>query len=146
MEAVLKQQESTINELNDSLQYLNDILNDNSEDVVVYSEESKRYLPNIKECVYELLTLNVSATNVGGVITSVLKLVNKKPNKVPSKSTVLNMNLQRLCLAHSQITEVFSKEINTCLLSDETSKFGKNTWAMSNLTLKVICGFLDCVI
>jgi len=52
-------------------------------------------------------------------------LVNKKPNKVPSKSTVLNMNLQRLCLAHSQIAEVFSKETNTCLLSDETSKFGK---------------------
>ena len=46
------------------------------------------------------MTLNVSASKVDCVITSVLKLANKKTNKVPSKSSVLNMNLQRLCLAH----------------------------------------------
>ena len=62
---------------------------------MVFDEHSKRYLPNIKQCVYKLLTLNVSASKVGSVITltSVLKLANKKPNKVPSKSTVFNMNL-----------------------------------------------------
>jgi hypothetical protein len=97
----LKEKEITLNELTESVQYLNDILNDNVEDIVVFDEHSKRYLPNIKQCVYELLTLNVRASKVGSVITSVLKLANKKPNKVPSKSTVLNMNLQRLCLAHS---------------------------------------------
>jgi hypothetical protein len=75
------------------------------EDIVVFDEHGKRYLPNIKQCVYELLTLNVSASKVGSVITSVPKLANKEAKKVPSKSTVLNMNLQRLCLAHSHIAE-----------------------------------------
>lgn len=46
------------------------------------------------------------------------------PNKVPSKSTILDFNLQRLCLAQKQIAEVFTKEKNTTLLTDETSNFG----------------------
>ncbi|WAR06273.1 hypothetical protein MAR_021642 [Mya arenaria] len=52
------------------------------------------------------------------------------------------MNVQRLIIAHQQIDEKFSQERNTCLLSDETSKFGRkyqgfhaadeegNTWCL----------------
>ena len=40
------------------------------------------------------------------------------------RSTVLNMNLQRLYLAQVQLGEVFAEEENTVLLTDETSKFG----------------------
>ena len=115
---------------------------------MVFDEHSKRYLPNIKQCVYKLLTLNVSASKVGSVITltSVLKLANKKPNKVPSKSTVFNMNLQRLCLAHSHITEVFTKETYTRLLTDETSKFGEKYMGYEAMTRTVIYGFLGFLI
>jgi len=142
----LKEKESTLNELTESVQYLNDILKDNVEDIVVFDDHSKRYLPNIKQCVYELLTLHVSASKVGSVITSVLKLANKKPNKAPSKSTVPNMNLHRLCLAHSHIAEVFTKATNTRLLTDETSKFGEKYMGYEAMTRTVIYGFLGFVI
>ena len=66
LEAVIKEKERAINELTESEQYLNGISSDNTaaEDIVVFDEYSKKYLPNIKECVYELLTLNVSASKV----------------------------------------------------------------------------------
>lgn len=79
---------------------------------------------NLKYCVYELLKLNVSASKVGNVIKAVLKIVGIEPNRIPSKSTVLEMNLQRLCLSQQQLAEVFSKKDNICLMTDETSKFG----------------------
>ena len=74
--------------------------------------------------MYELLKLNVSAFKVGDVIKAVLKIVGIEPNRIPSKSTVLEMNLQRLCLSQQQLAEVFSNNDNICLMTDATSKFG----------------------
>jgi hypothetical protein len=70
---------------------------------------------NKKNCVYELLKLNASAFKVGDVIKAVLKIVGIESNRIPSKSTVLEMNLQRLCLSQQQLAEVFSKKDNICL-------------------------------
>jgi hypothetical protein len=61
--------------------------------------------------VYELLKLNVSAFKVGDVIKAVLKKVGIEPNRIPSKSTVLEMNLQRLCYHSNSWQEYFPKKI-----------------------------------
>ncbi|KAL4233840.1 hypothetical protein ACF0H5_008516 [Mactra antiquata] len=66
---------------------------------------------------------NVSTSNVPDVVSSVLKLANIDANKLPSKPTILEMNLQRLCLAQEQLIRRFSTKENTTLLSDQTSKF-----------------------
>jgi hypothetical protein len=79
-----------------SLQYLNDLVNDiDTQQRIfnIYDGDSKRYTPKFKKCVYELLKLNVSASKVGDVIKEVLKIVGIEPNRIPSKSTVLEMNL-----------------------------------------------------
>lgn len=89
--------------------------------MIVCVFEDRKYTNNIKQCIYKLLELNVSASNVTPVIETVLKIVNIEANQVPSKSTVLDSNLQRLFLAQKQISEMFAKEKNT---TDETSKFG----------------------
>lgn len=52
-------------------------------------------------------------------------MINIRPNKLPCRTSVLNMNVQRLYLAHAQITDVFAKDKHTTLLTDETSKFGQ---------------------
>lgn len=52
-------------------------------------------------------------------------MINIRPNKLPCRTSVLNMNVQRLYLAHAQITDVFAKDKHTTLLTDETSKFGR---------------------
>ena len=123
---LLKQKEKEINDLQHSVEYLNDLRNENlaNKRVIMFDEDKKRYLPHLKECVYELLQCNVSAGQVSNVIESILKMVGLTANKLPCKSSVLLMNLQRLYLAHSQLCEVFSQENNTTLITDETTKFG----------------------
>ena len=48
----------------------------------------------------------------------------KKPNRVPCTSTVREMSLQRLVIAHQQVAEELPRQENTTLETDETSKFG----------------------
>ncbi|WAR14697.1 hypothetical protein MAR_004802 [Mya arenaria] len=118
--------EQEIRLLQENLEYVTNLLEDidNENRVVdVYDEKSRKYTSKFKNCVYELLKLNVSASKVGDVVKSVLKLVSVEPNRLPATSTVFEMNLQRLCLAQKQLGEVFSKEEHTCLMTDETSKF-----------------------
>ncbi|WAR22431.1 hypothetical protein MAR_016405 [Mya arenaria] len=127
LEKELAEKDKVIADLSENVQYLSDLLNDNNLEnrtINIFDEISQRYTPSFKECVYELLRLQVSASKVGSIVESVLKLMNCSANRLPSKPTVLNMNLQRLCLSQAQIAEVFAKGENTCLLTDETSKFG----------------------
>jgi len=92
--------------------------------VVTFDEESQRYTSDLQQCVYELLNHNVSFGNISPVIESVLSLAKRKPNKLPSKSTINNMNIQRLALSQKHIADQLTSETNLCLLSDETNKFG----------------------
>ena len=66
----------------------------------------------------------VSASKVSNVIKSVLKLCNISANRLPCKSSVLEMSLQRLYLSQVHISDVFSKDRSSVLLTDETSKYG----------------------
>lgn len=83
------------------------------------------YNEQTQECVFELVNNNVTKSRVGPVIETVLKIAGTKQNRVPSTSTVNNMNVQRLILAQAQIAEKLTQDDSFCLLSDETSKFGK---------------------
>ena len=113
-------------ELLASVGWLESLLADDSENAFdLYSEQSRCYTTECQKCVYELLNHNVSVSKIGAVIKSVLAVTGKVCDRVPSKSTVLEMNLQRLHLAQQQLGEVFASEQDTCLLTDETSKRGK---------------------
>lgn len=83
------------------------------------------YNEQTQVCVFELVNNNVTKSRVGPVIETVLKIAGTKQNRVPSTSTVNNMNVQRLILAQAQIAEKLTQDDSFCLLSDETSKFGK---------------------
>ena len=95
-----------------------------SESVIIFNDDSRVYKSELQECVYTLLSHNVTTSHVSPVIETVLKLVNKKANKLPSTSTVNNMNIQRLMLAQKQLGEEYAVKKNTTILSDETTKFG----------------------
>lgn len=58
------------------------------------------------------------------VIESVLSLVNIKANKLPSASTVQNMNIERLVLTQIQLSESLPKRENLTIYSDEITKYG----------------------
>lgn len=101
------------------------ILDNERKEIKLFDEDSKIYSKQTQECVYELLNHNVTSSNVSPVIRTVLKLAGTTANKLPSVSTVKNMDVQRLHLSQKHLGEELSEKESTCLLSDETSKFGK---------------------
>ena len=92
--------------------------------IVTFDEQSKANTTDLQKCVFELLGYNVSYQNVSPVINSVLQLVKMKPNKLPCKTTINNVNIERLALSQKHIAEELGPKENLCLLSDETNKFG----------------------
>ena len=107
-----------------SIEWMEALLNDDTDTVTVFDEPSGSYTNECQKCVYELLNHNVSVSKIGPVIATVLGMVGKECEKLPSKSTVLNMNLQRLHLSHQHLGEAFAAESDSCLLTDETSRKG----------------------
>ena len=95
-------------------QYLRGLVNDNQ--LNLYDEDIKASTPE---------TPNVTTSKVAPVMEAVLKLVNLKANKLRSVFTINNMNIPRLMLAQKQLSESLPEKENLCLLSDETSKYGK---------------------
>ncbi|XP_060574411.1 uncharacterized protein LOC132732081 [Ruditapes philippinarum] len=93
--------------------------------IITFNDDLRAYTPEMQQCVYSLLQHNVSTTKIPLVIRDVLKLAKMDASHLPSKSTCNNMNIQRLHLAQQQIAEDLPAKMNTCLLSDETSKFGQ---------------------
>ena len=49
-------------------------------------------------------------------------MINKKANKLPSRSTVLNINIKRLLLSQAQLAEELTSKQITTLYTDETTK------------------------
>ena len=66
----------------------------------------------------------MKSSKIGPVIARMLGMVGKECDQLPSKATVLNMNLQRLHLSCQHVGEVFATEKEACLLTDETSRKG----------------------
>ena len=86
-----------------------------------------KFSGELRECIYSLLSnYYVSVHCVPEVIRSVLKLVGIPCDnlRLPSRSTVLNMNVERLIVCQTQLNENMPSKENLTLYSDETSKYG----------------------
>jgi hypothetical protein len=112
---------SEIHILHNEIDRLTNLQNDT---VFLYNEDKNEYISELHACVYTLLNNHVATEHVSCVIESVLKLVDKKANKLPSKSTIKNWALERSFLARKQISELSGNE-NLTLYSDESSKYGQ---------------------
>lgn len=118
----IKNLEQALGNLETDNAWLQSLLNDQ---IITFDEEKKTYTPQIQQCVYSLLKHNVSTTKVPLVIEFVLNMMKVKATRLPCKSTVNNLNIQRLSLIQKHLAEEFSNKQNTCILSDEISKFSK---------------------
>ena len=106
-------------------EYLQQLLRDEeNRTVMTYDEDDHCYTDGCKMVVFDLLDKGVTAGHVSEVMEAVLKLVDKKANKLPSRWTVARLNLERLSLAQKQLGIVFASKKDTTLMTDETSKFG----------------------
>ena len=101
-----------------------DLAFERREVVEIYDDEKKSYKPELQMCVHSLLENHVSTARVAPVIEACLKLGGKTANKLPSATTVNNMNVQRLVLAQKQLAEEVSTKEHLTIETDETSKYG----------------------
>ena len=112
-----------LKEQNENLRIVIEQLN-KTENCEVYDEKTKKYDLRLHMCIYSLLDNHVAYQNISPVIESVLKLVNKKPNRLPAVSTVQNWSIERGVIAKKQIIEQAVENTNTTLHTDEASKYG----------------------
>ena len=89
-----------------------------------YSPEKHEYKPLIHKCVWNLLSMHVSFENVSKVIDIVLKMCGIKYDRLPSMSTVRNMNKDRILISQVQVASIAAKTANkdTTIQTDETPK------------------------
>lgn len=98
LENRVKENENHLNESILENEYLRDIAE--TEEVETYDVKENKFSVQLRHCIYSLLESHVSCTQVGNVINTVLSLVGKKTNKLPSRTTILRLNIERLVLAH----------------------------------------------
>lgn len=77
-----------------------------------YNKEENKFCYKLRECIYSLLAMNISATNISSVIQCVLNVVGKTCEKVPARSTILNINIERFVLSQKQFSEVIPDKSN----------------------------------
>ena len=87
--------------------------------------DNGHFTDELKECVFALLTHNVSTSQVSRVIEDVLKLAGLVARDLLCISTIQDWNIMRLLVSQQQLGEVLPQEQHLGLPSDETSTFGQ---------------------
>ena len=118
---ILENQQRELKDIQDE----NDWLRELAEETIQTVYDRGLFTDKMKECVFKLLKYNVPTGQISSVIESVLELADRKPSDLPTKSTINEWNIIRLCLSQRQIAEEIPKTKSLGLLSDEISKFDK---------------------
>ena len=95
-----------------------------ADEIRVFDTSRRVYSTTLHKCIYKLLEHRVGSMQVTHVIEAVLAIAGKHANQLPSVSGINRMNIERLALAQKQLGDQFADKENTCLLTDETPKFG----------------------
>ena len=86
--------------------------------------DERKYLDNLRVCIMELLTHNVSTLKIEPVLLSVFKLLNLEYDRFPQRTTINQILIESRSLAHIQIAETLTSTSHNTLHSDGTTKFG----------------------
>lgn len=127
MKAQKEQNEQTMTEtnldFNESITYLESLLNDDDNKLVIFDTDSNSYTPSFNLCVMNLLSFGVGVHHVNNVIKSVGNLCGKTIDHFASVRTINRIGDQRLSISYKQMAELKDEE-STTLMSDETRKQG----------------------
>ncbi|XP_052812589.1 uncharacterized protein LOC128240121 [Mya arenaria] len=119
---IMKNINSDLNKQIDELKIEVETLKDR-ENCIFYNEHTNSYSPELHVCVYSLLNCNVGTEHVVKVIESVLNLINKTADKLPSVSTINNWSVERNLISREHISSKKNSKHIT-LHTDEASKYG----------------------
>ena len=71
----------------------------------IFTLKNNKYTLDVHKCVHKLLELHTAHHNDRPMIEAVLDMIGVTANCIPSKSSVRNMNIERLVLSQEQIKE-----------------------------------------
>lgn len=103
-----KSEQAEIKDLNMSIDYLQSLLEDNSE-LVLLDEVNKKFNTELVECVMNLTNFKVSSEQVYNIISEVCKHCGKQPNRLPSRSTVDRIVDSKASVSNKQIAQVLKR-------------------------------------
>ncbi len=115
--------ETNIN-LQENLHYFDTMLEE-KRTVQLFNKDTNSFTNSTVECIMNLDNLNIANNKIPSAIKEVLKLVNKVPDRLPSRRTVDSLVRAKGVVARTQLAEVLPEKVNTTLYTDETRKFGK---------------------
>ena len=119
-----KQAEKELKNANESIDYLQSLLEDNAE-LKIFDSESQTYSNETVECVMNLTDLKVPSEKVGEVIKTVSSFCGRSVNRVPAPSTVNRIVDSKVAIAQKQIASQLKDKTDTTMYTDETRKYGK---------------------
>ena len=128
---------------------LGDALKQLDEDAVFCVMKDGQYVDAVRKCCLELLSCNVGVLNVASGIRSVLLMVGKEVDRLPSIGLLSQMLVELRPIVGMHVAEKCLEADNITLHSDGTSKFGRQygsyqvTTADRSYTLGVVdmkCG------
>ena len=116
--------ENTEQKLKDTVDE-NEWLREMVQNDLVTKDNGGNFTVQMKDCVCQLLSCNVSTGQIPPVVESVLKLASKKATDLPCKTTINDWNVMRRSISQQQLAEEMPQKTHMALLSDETSKYGQ---------------------
>lgn len=116
--------ENTEQKLKDTVDE-NEWLREMVQNDLVTKDNGGNFTVQMKDCVCQLLSCNVSTGQIPAVVESVLKLASKKATDLPCKTTINDWNVMRRSISQQQLAEEMPQKTHMALLSDETSKYGQ---------------------
>ena len=138
----IKQEMRDVQNEND---WLREILkNYENETIESFDKYKGSYTPALQKCVYTLLTHHVATGQVSGVIETVLSMVNKKCDRLPSASTVQNMSIQKVGIAQKQIADVCPDKKTLHCIRTRLPSSGTKFVDIMCVILKAIFSLLGC--
>ena len=120
-----KETENQLREANESIDYLQLLLNDSAE-IPLFDTVAQKYTTDTAECVMNLTDLKVPSEKVGEVIKAVATLCGKTINRVPAPSTVNRIADSKIAVAQRQTASTLKDKPETTLYTDETRKYGRS--------------------
>lgn len=89
------QHESSL--LTEESEYVTAVLNDNNDNIVnTYDSDKNSFTTGLQLLVYKLLECHIAPKNVVPVIEACFIYLGKSANRLPSRTTINTMNMQRL--------------------------------------------------
>ncbi len=111
-------------DLEESLHYLRAVADDDRV-VPLFDEQRRCFNSKAVACIMNLDNLNIANEKIPLAIKEVLKLIDKEPDRLPTRRRVDTLVGAKGVVARKQLAEVLPDKSDTTLYTDETRKFGR---------------------